>query len=364
MSHDDERDLERTLEEHRRRIFEAPTDAERKKAERELAEHVARPKQTDDLDKIAREFEIRLKRAASLPPGATPEQREAFAPFLERVATIPPHDQQEVIGWDLWTQHMVHFFFQYGVEPLCAQLGLKVFGLLSPPPEVFVAATADADDIERARKRRAFVEFVEADVIQVVGKAIEYFPEALSGRLGSVLDETLHEIALRAIDELAQELNTVGKEDVRRARALVLDQWTKIEKVRLGTPAHGGNRSKADLSQLKKHFDAHIEVVKEAFEDCRQALSSRSQAKRQSWREDIKRNFPQLAAHDDLITLLQPAEDWPYDLADICIQKQINPDPEDICLVLAARLCGAPPFRHRISTLRVYMRQQKAEFQD
>jgi hypothetical protein len=243
MQQDDERDLERALEEHARRIFNAKTEQERKKAEKELAEHVARPKQTDDLDKIAREFVIRLKRSASLPPGATPEQEEAFAPFLESVAAIPPHDKWHVEGFDLWTQHMVNFYFQYGAEPLCALLGLKALTLINPAPEIFTAATDAPDDIERARKTRLFVEYVTEDVVRIVQKALEYFLEALSGRLGSVLDETLHEIALRAINELEPELNTVGKEDVRRARGLVLDQWAKIEKVRLGTKdGRGGDR--------------------------------------------------------------------------------------------------------------------------
>jgi len=89
MQREDEQDLERALEEHRRRIFEAPTEKERKKAERELAEHAARPKQTDDIGKIAREFEIRLKRLVSFPPDAPPEYKEAFAPFLKRVLEIP-----------------------------------------------------------------------------------------------------------------------------------------------------------------------------------------------------------------------------------------------------------------------------------
>jgi hypothetical protein len=254
MHRDDEGDLERALEEHARRIFDAPTEQERKKAEKELAEHIARPKQTDDIEKIARDFVIRLKRAASLPPGATPEQREAFAPFLERVAAIPPYDEWHVEGFDLWTQHMVRFSFDYGFEPLAALLGLKVLTLIIPAPKIFAAATDDPDDIEGARKRREVVEFVQADVIRVVGKAIEYFPAALSGRLGTVLDETLHEITLKAIDELEPELNTIDKEDVRRARRLVLDEWTKIEKVRLETPPPG-----APTFNTKEEFEALID---------------------------------------------------------------------------------------------------------
>src|SRR5262249_23565227 len=155
--------------------------------------------QTDDLEKIARDFEIRLKRAASLPPGATQEYREAFAPFLERVATIPPHDKWEVPAWDLWTQHMVRFSFAYGVEPLCALLGLKVVGLRSPTPDIFEEVTFDLDDAERARKTRELVERVTTDVVKVVQVAIGHFLDALCGRLGSVLDETLNEVAVRAI---------------------------------------------------------------------------------------------------------------------------------------------------------------------
>jgi hypothetical protein len=61
--------------------------------------------------------------------------------------------------------------------------------------------------------------------------------------------------------------------------------------------------------------------------------------------------------------LLQPAVDWPDDLADVCAEIEIDSDPEHICLALAARLCGAPPFRHKISTLREYIRRQSRKFQ-
>lgn len=234
MQRDDERDLERALEEHRRRIFNAPTEQERKKAERELAEHIARPGLTDDIDQLARDFEIRLKRALAFPPGTPAEYKEAFAPFLERVAAIPPYDKWEVVGWDLWTQHMVHFFFQYGAEPLFASLVLKVFGLLSPPPEVFEASTADDDDIERARKRREIAERIETDAVRVVQRAIDNFVDALRGRLGSALDQTLDEIAIKAIDELEAGLISVNKERVRELRELILSEWQKVEKVRIG----------------------------------------------------------------------------------------------------------------------------------
>jgi len=136
MRRDDERDLEQVLEEHDRRIFEAPTEAERKKAEIELNEHVARHKLTDDLDKIAREFEIRLRRSATVRPDMPAEYREVFEPFLKRVAAIPPLDKWTVPpGLELWTQHMVYFCFQYGAEPLFALLGLKAFALIAPSPE-------------------------------------------------------------------------------------------------------------------------------------------------------------------------------------------------------------------------------------
>jgi len=89
-------------------------------------------------------------------------------------------------------------------------------------------------------------------------------------------------MAIGAINELEAELNTTGEKHVAQVRDYILKEWTKVEKVRLVTPAHVGNRSKADLSRLKEHFDAHIDAVKVAFADWRQALLSRSQAKRQS----------------------------------------------------------------------------------
>jgi hypothetical protein len=236
---DDERDLEQALEEHRRRIFEAPTEAERKKAERELAEHIARPGLTDDIDQLARAFQIRLKRGVAFPPGTPAEYKAAFAPLLERVAAIPHYDKWEVPAWDLWTQHMVKFSFAYGIEPLIAQLTLKAFAHIAPSPEVFAAATDDADDIERARKTREFVEVIEAAVNEIAQRAIGHFLDALRGRLGSVLDQTLNEIIIKAIDELEAELNNTGEKQATRLRKVAFDEWAKVEKVRLGTPGQG-----------------------------------------------------------------------------------------------------------------------------
>jgi hypothetical protein len=259
MTKDDERDLARILEEHARRLFNAPNEQERKKAEREIAEHIARPELTDDINQLAREFEIRLKRAATLPPDTPAEYREAFTPLLERVAAIPPLDRWETPVWDLSTQHMVRFFFAYDVEPLCALLGLKAFGLIEPSHEYFKAATADPDDIERARKTREFVEHVETDVVKIAQRAFGHFIEALRGRLGSVLDETLYEIAVRAISELEAELNTTGEKHVVRVREHVLKERTKVEKVRLGTPGVGPR------ALTKEVFEAMIDQAQAAL---------------------------------------------------------------------------------------------------
>jgi hypothetical protein len=280
MRKNNERDLERSYEEHASRvfngIFNSPNEQERKKAERELAEDIARPGLTDNLAELARGFEIRLKRSATLPPGVTAEYREAFEPFLQRVAAIPPFDKWEVLTWDLWTQHMVQFFFAYGVEPLRALLCLKAFALIAPSDEYFEAVTGDPYDIERARRTREFVEKVESDFNKIVDKATGRFVEALRGRLGDVVDATVKEIVVSAINELEEELSTTGENHVARLRNDILKQWTKVEKVRIGTAAHGGNRSNTDLSRLKEHFDAQIDAVKEAFADCSRALSSRS----------------------------------------------------------------------------------------
>lgn len=239
MQQDDEQDLERALEEHARRIFNASNEQERKKAERELTEHIARPGLTDNLEELVRDFEIRLKRSATVRPNMPAEYREAFEPFLKRVAAIPPFEKWEVPAWDLWTQHMVKFSFAYGADPLFALLGLKAFALIAPSAEYFEAVTAAPDDIERARKMRAFVEAVEADVFRIVEVAAGRFVEALRGRLGVVLDETLGEIAVWALNELGAELKTTGEKHVAQVRDHILKEYTKVEKVRLGTPAPG-----------------------------------------------------------------------------------------------------------------------------
>jgi hypothetical protein len=124
MPMSDERDLGRLLDEFTRRHFQAETDVERKRVERELDEHIARPELivapelTSIVETLAREFEIRLKRASSPPPDLTPEYREAFGPFFGRMGNVPPTDQWEWRAFDLWTHYMVRFCFFYGAEPL------------------------------------------------------------------------------------------------------------------------------------------------------------------------------------------------------------------------------------------------------
>lgn len=212
MPMSDERDLGQLLAEFSRRQPQAKTDVERKRLEKELDEHIARPElitgpdMTSTVETLAREFEIRLKRASSPPPDLTPEYREAFGPFFERMGTVPPPDQWKWFPFDLWTPHMVRFCFVYGVEPLRALLARKAFWMIAPSIEYFEAARADDDDIERARKTRAFVDAVVMDIDAITDVAIGRFAEALSCRLSTVLDDALSEIALRAMDELKGSL--------------------------------------------------------------------------------------------------------------------------------------------------------------
>lgn len=268
MSTDEERDLNELLAEFTRRRFEAKTDVERKRWEKELDEHIARPELelNGNVEEFARELEIRLRRASSPPMDMPPEWREAFGSFFERMGNVPPPDQWSWFAFDLWTHYVVRFFFVYGAEPLRELLAREAFWLIAPSVEYFEAARAASDDIERARKTRAFVEAVEGDVDEIVDLAIGRFAEALSYRLGAMLNDTLSEIALWALDNIKGELKTMGKERAPQARdrvAEMRDHFLKrrmsVEKVRLGTPPPGAP------TLTKEEFEALIDEAQAAL---------------------------------------------------------------------------------------------------
>jgi hypothetical protein len=268
----DQRDLGQLLADYTRRHFQAKTDVERKRLQRELDRHIARPelivKQelTRDVEILAREFEIRLKKASSPPPNLIPAYREAFRPFFERMGALPPPGQWEWFAFDLWTHYMTRFYFVYGAEPLRELLAREAFRLIAPSIEYFEKATAAADDVERARRTRAFVEAVEADVDLIVEEALRRFAVALGYRLGAVLNETLDEVALAALDEMKGQLRTIGerlaaesRDRVAEIRDHILKERMRVEKVRLGTPAPGAP------TLTKEEFEALIDEAQAAL---------------------------------------------------------------------------------------------------
>jgi len=268
MSTGKERDLNELIAEFTRRRFEAKTDAEREQWEKELDEHIARPKLeiNGNVEEFAQELEIRLKRASSPPMDMPPEWKEAFGPFFERMGNVPPPDQWQWFSFELWTHYVIRFYFVYGAEPLRALLEREAFWLIAPSVEYFEAARAASDDIERARKTPAFVEAVEGDVDAIVDLAIGRFAKALSYRLGAILNDTLSEITLWALDNIKGELKTMGKERIAQARDRVtemrdhfLKRRISVEKVRLGTPPPGAP------TLTKEEFEALIDEAQAAL---------------------------------------------------------------------------------------------------
>jgi hypothetical protein len=262
----DDRDLEQALEDYIQRIFNPRTERVRKKAEKALAEHTARPGLTDDIEKLVRDFEVRLKGLASLPPGTPPEYREAFSSFLEQVISIPSLEQHEVLDIKLMTQHLVYFQFIYGIEPLCALLGLKAFNSLSPSPSIFNQKTLDTDEAEQARKTQELVELVARDVNACVSHACELFEDALRGRLASVIVEVTNEVITRSINDLLPKLNNVGEKDIADLRKNTLKLWTGVEKARLDTPSQGP-RTFRHREELEALIDEAQERLKSAGVD-------------------------------------------------------------------------------------------------
>ncbi|MCI0389110.1 MAG: hypothetical protein MOB07_10160 [Acidobacteria bacterium] len=266
MADDDnnDRDLERVLEAFANRIFNASTKRERKKAEKELRNQIARPALTTDVEQMERELRIRLNERAALPPSTPEEYKKAFAPFLELLLEIPPPEQQNIGEITLTTQHMVRFRIEYGVEPLLAQIALKAFSMLCPAPGIFEKVVADPNKSEHARKTKEFIERLETDVLRCVTRATEEFVESLRGRLGSALDQTLNEIVIRAIKELEPTLNNVGNRAVKTLRKAVLGEWGDVEKVRLDTPAPGRPKG-TTYEKLEKERETFIQDVNAAI---------------------------------------------------------------------------------------------------
>lgn len=134
---------------------------------------------------------------------------------------------------------MVQFHFTYGIETLTALLGLGAFARLSPSPNQFQRIVSDPDSNEQAMKTNQLVGAVVSDVTKCVDGACKMFEEALRGRLGTVVNQTIDEIIVRSIE--GQLLRLTNVRDIRPAdlRNSVLETWQGVEKVRIGTPAQG-----------------------------------------------------------------------------------------------------------------------------
>lgn len=245
----------------------------KKQAEREISQHAARPGLTElpsELDSTfwskwedhVSDFWERWELLKQLPPGTPQEYQDAFNPIIEKNVSIPPPEQQNVIEFTLWTQHLVHFGFAYGEECIDALLWKSVHSRLSISPEQFNRKTSDSDDIERARKVRELVERHEADVTLCVSRAKEMFLDALRGRLGSVVIEACNECAIRAIDELLPKLHNDCEVSPSTLRESELKWWAGVEKARFDTRL--GPRTFKSAEDVEALIDEACEKLKPA----------------------------------------------------------------------------------------------------
>jgi hypothetical protein len=221
-----------------------------KKAEREMYRSVSRARTSDprtDPQTLARmlgRFEERweLKKKNWFPPGTPEAFREAFFPVVERVLTLPPVEQRPAEVVQYWTEEMFQFWVRWPEEVRDAMIQERILRGLLPPTDVISQIRAQVlDSIEQARLIRELAERCEADVALCLHRAKELFQESLFGRLRTVILDTCQEVAIRAIGELAPELN----EDVETAllRKARIDELAQIEKERLDTRAPGAPTS-------------------------------------------------------------------------------------------------------------------------
>jgi hypothetical protein len=127
----------------------------------------------------------------------------------------------------------------------------------------------------------------------------------------------------------------------------------------LATKAPEGRKAKAERvrTELLPKYEQVVEDWREASRICKDARSSVSEKRRNSWRNDIRRDFPHLP--DDLIERLAPMHLWPDEIKQRVGDKGGGSDPEDVAHEHAARLCGADEYAYRLSTLQEYLKQQR-----
>lgn len=254
--------LQQAIEDFARRLLSAKSEREKKRVKKELDEQIARPILIDDFEKAIREFETRLKGLSAFPPGFPSEYQMAFSPLVERLAEVPPHEMEHIEEWDLWTTHMARFQIQCGAESLSALLQLKAFELRRPSQKEFEDETFDSDDIERARKTRECVDRVEREVIGLCIRASRGFIDALRGRLNTLVEATMDEALINAINEGIPNEDKESKQKLAGVRDLKIAQANSVEKVRLGTRSQSRPRETDAATIKKKILDAMTKIDK------------------------------------------------------------------------------------------------------
>lgn len=215
----------------------------RAKANQEINRHAAHPGLVEIPAEIAQQFQERIQfmRKHPFPPDTPQEYVDSFLPLVEHYFSIPPIEDQHVISFDLWTQHLVLFTFAYGEECINSFLWKQVFTLLSLPPDFFLECVNGdlPDGTDKAEAIRAIVKIIDKDVLICYERALEMFVEVLRSRLGTIVVDTYQECAIRAINELRAELTFGDSLNLPKLRQTLLKGWTGIQKVRLETPPPG-----------------------------------------------------------------------------------------------------------------------------
>lgn len=202
---------------------------------------------------------------------------------------------------------------------------------------------------------------------QVLAEAVSFF-----GRRVEEMAKMIWSQALTETDQMIPSKLLKHRLGERESKPFlpVRGQWEdyNLNLYREGLRSHklrdgrGGRVRRANLRRLSQHYDSAIMGWIEAYEMCRSALSSGSAIRRDGWRDDIKKAFPDFP--EDLIERMQPIKDWPDQILHHCSAKGGEDKAEDIALEHAARLCGAKNYAYKLTVLRKnYNEQKRQEFE-
>lgn len=180
--------------------------------------------------------------------------------------------------------------------------------------------------------------------------------EQVIDKLSDARDGLVEEVVAQTISGTMPDDFPVSTERLMRLATVVEDS----ERLHRLEAAFNYERDKAadKLFRFGANYAYAYRTIKRAKPMAVELLASADGEERKGWEENVKRNFPELKEHPDLIKRLIGPQNLPEWLDIILAEKGGSSSIQDIALEYASRLCGRKPYSY---TRRGLLKRLEAE---